>query len=228
MGTLGRFRDEFLHHHVQHGAGGEGKQGYAPFYQWGRKDAFIPGTGTGNTNHTVYDIENGTVTGFTYTASTEATIGDNIKNPTTHYYNNSTKGPCNTTYYNMWDAQNTATDNVTTATKKTVYDPCPPGFCVPTGNLYKYANSQSSSTTWDGTNNGRTWSGIFFPASGCRNRNSGALSGVGSNGLYWSASPYNSSSGRYLYFYSGYWIWDSSNRATGFPVRPVAEESSVN
>ena len=121
-------------------AGGEGKQGYAPFYQWGRKDAFIPGTGTGNTNHTVYDIENGTVTGFTYTASTEATIGDNIKNPTTHYYNNSTKGPCNTTYYNMWDAQNTATDNVTTATKKTVYDPCPPGFCVPTGNLYKYAN----------------------------------------------------------------------------------------
>ena len=91
------------------------------------------------------------------TASTTATIVDNIKNPTTHYYNSGNYGPCNTTYYNMWDAQQTSTgDNISTATVKTVYDPCPPGFCVPTGNLYKYANGQSGSTTWDGTNKGRT------------------------------------------------------------------------
>ena len=158
------------------------------------------------------------------TASTTATIVDNIKNPTTHYYNSGNYGPCNTTYYNMWDAQNTATDNVKTATVKTVYDPCPPGFCVPTGNLYKYAGDQSSSASWDGTNKGRTWSGIFFPASGYRGYGSGALGGVGSYGCYWSASPSSSSYGRYLRFTSGNWYWDSSSRANGYPVRAVAEE----
>ena len=110
-------------------------QGYCPYYQWGRKDAFIPSAGNGSkSNHTVYDIENGTVTGITY-ENTTATIADNIKNPTTYYYKYRNNGSyCN----NMWDAQNTGEDN-TSATKKTVYDPSPAGFCVPTGNLYNYA-----------------------------------------------------------------------------------------
>ena len=220
--------------------GGDGKQGYNTYYQWGRKDAFIPSDGvtfgSPYADHTVYDIENGTVTGITFTsstdASTDATIADNIKNPTTHYYNSSTDGPCNTQYYNMWDAQNTAEDNVTTATVKTVYDPCPPGFCIPTGNLYYYMSGNSggsnSSGTWDDTNKGRLWTdntpNLFFPASGCRNFSSGSLNYVGSYGSYWSASPYGSSYGRALYFFSSYWYWDYSNRANGFPVRPVAEE----
>ncbi len=62
-------------------------QGTNTFYQWGRKDPF-PGTGE-----------------VTPTESTTATIADNIKNPTTHYYNSSTYGPCNTTYYNMGCAE---------------------------------------------------------------------------------------------------------------------------
>ena len=177
-----------------------------------------------NTDHTVYDISGSEVTGFAYEASTEATIADNIKNPTTFYFNSSIFGPCNTTYYNMWDAQNTTTDNVATATKKTVYDPCPPGFCVPTSNLYSYANTQKSSITWDGTNMGRTWSGVFFPASGYRKRDSGALTYVGSNGYYWSTSPYNSNGGRWINFRSSPLSWYNSSRAFGFPVRPVAEE----
>ena len=219
--------------------GGEGKQGYNTFYQWGRKDAFIPGTGTANTNHTVYDISGTAVTGITYTASTEATIADNIKNPTTHYYNSSNNGPCNTTYYNMWDAQNTVNGNVTSATKKTVYDPSPAGFCVPTGNLFYFMGNGSSSrpmtTSWDYTNKGATWDNsvvassisgeaLWFPASGYRYYSSGTLSTVGGYGYYWSASPYGTDSGRNLYFGSGYWSWGSSVRAYGFPVRPVAEE----
>ena len=218
--------------------GGEGKQGYNTYYQWGRKDAFIPSTGSGSTNHTVYGINGETVTGLIYMASTTATIADNIKNPTTHYYNSSTtNGPCNTTYYNMWDAQQTGTDNITTATKKTVYDPCPAGFCVPTGNLYYFmSNGDSRSmTTWDDTNKGATWdnsvfassitgTALFFPASGIRSNNSGALKFVGSYGYYWSASPRSSSNGRYLYFTSSGWNWSGGNRAFGSPVRAVAEE----
>ena len=217
--------------------GGDGKQGYAPFYQWGRKDPF-KGTGA-PADLTVYDIDGTAIAGMTYTASNDATIADNIKNPTTHYYNSSTGGPCNTTYYNIWDAQQTGTGNITTATKKTVYDPCPAGFCVPTGNLYyfmgKDGSSDRSMTTWDTPNKGATWdnsvvsnsitgNALFFPASGYRSSSSsGALNSVGSYGYCWSASP-TSNYGHNLFFDSSKWVWDNGNRANGFPVRAVAEE----
>ena len=227
--------------------GGSGKQGYCPYYQWGRKDPFIPcnGTTNGNTNKTIYNISGANITpasitasstGIQYESSTSATLATNIQNPIKHYYNSSNYGPCNTTYYNMWDAQNTATNNVTSATKKTIYDPCPPGFCVPTGNLWYYfggnanptsSNSRSDSN-WDSTNKGKTWTlngaSIYFPAAGYRNFSSGALSIVGSCGYYWSATPYSPVYGRYLYFDSSYWYWNSNFRASGVSVRPVAEE----
>ena len=220
---------------------GDGKQGYNTYYQWGRKDAFIPGTWNANTNHTVYNISNTEVTGLTYTssttASTDATIADNIKNPTTHY-KNSTYGPCNTTYYNMWDAQQTGTGNIAMATKKTVYDPCPAGFCVPTNNLFNFMSNNGSSrtmTTWDDANKGATWdnsvvsnsitgNALFFPASGFRSNSGGSLNEVGGYGFYWSASPDGDKYGHNLYFFSSYWSWYGNSRAYGFPVRAVAEE----
>lgn len=217
--------------------GGEGKQGYCPYYQWGRKDPFIPcnGTPNGNTNKTVYNISGATVTGIT-NSQTSVAIADNIKNPTTFYYDSSSKGSVTTTYYNMWDAQNTATNNVTSATKKTIYDPCPPGFCVPTGNLWYYfcgnANPTSSNSrrdsNWDSTNKGKTWTlngaSIYFPAAGYRNYSSGSLGDVGSDGYHWSATPSGANYGRYLDVYSGGWVWYFTYRATGYSVRPVAEE----
>ena len=206
------------------------KGGNSPFYQWGRKDAFPPSNGSGNTDKSVYVGSGVDSKGWYYEQNNSATIGTNIQYPWKHYYNNSTYGPVSTTYYNMWDAQNGSTDNVKTATKKTIYDPCPPGFCVPTGNLYYFmgnAGSRSDSN-WDSTNKGKTWTlngaSIYFPAAGCRLYSSGALSYVGSTGYYWSATPYSTYFGRYLNFYSSYWFWDYYNRAYGFSVRPVAEE----
>ena len=210
------------------------KDGNGPYYQWGRKDPFVPSvnvSGASNTNKTVYVGSGVPAAGYVYEASTSATIGTNIQNPWKHYYNSSTYGPVSTTYYNMWDAQNTTTGNVMTATKKTIYDPCPPGFCVPTGNLYYYMGNAGnrSDSNWDSSNKGKTWTSntpnIYFPASGYRDFGSGSLSNVGSYGYYWSASPYSSNYGHYLYFYSRYWYWfNSFYRANGFPVRPVAEE----
>ena len=216
--------------------GGGGKQGYCPYYQWGRKDPFIPAAAyNSTTNHTVYNISNSSVTGITY-SGTGVTIADNIKNPTTYYYYSSNYGPVTTTYYNMWDAQNTATNNVTSATKKTIYDPCPPGFCVPTGNLWYYfggnANPTSSKSrsdsNWDSTNKGKTWTlngaSIYFPAAGYRGSSSGSLSNVGSYGSYWSVTPYSTYNGRYLLVYSSNWSWYSAGLANGYSVRPVVEE----
>ena len=211
------------------------KDGNSPYYQWGRKDPFVPSvnvSGAAQTDKTVY-VGNGVdAAGYKYTASTTSTIGTNIQNPWVHYYNSSTYGPVSTTYYNMWDAKNSSTGNITTATKKTIYDPCPPGFCVPTSNLYYYmsgnAGSSSSAGSWDSTNKGRLWTSntpnVFFPASGLRYCGSGALSNVGSDGYYWSASPGSSNYGHNLSLNSSSWYWNGINRAYGFPVRAVAEE----
>lgn len=212
--------------------GGDGKQGYCPYYQWGRKDPFIPSTGSENTNHVVYRINNDSMDGITYYASSTTTIADNIKNPKVFYYNSSTKGPCNTTYYNMWDAQNTTTGNVITSTQKTVYDPCPPGFCVPTGNLYYYICNGSSRTmsTWDSTNMGAIWnSGItgdelWFPALGCRQNTSGSIAAVNTGGYYWSATPGSTNYGGRIKFDQSSFAWGNNGRAGGFSIRPVVEE----
>ena len=84
----------------------------------------------------------------------------------------------------------------------------------------------------------RVWQAVFFseprlsysqettplPAAGYRNNSSGSLSNVGSNGYYWSATPNNDLiKGRYFLFRSGSWGLGSSSRATGNPVRAVAE-----
>ena len=68
---------------------------------------------------------------------------------------------------------------------------------------------------------------IFFPASGYRYNSSGTLYSVGSNGYYWSASPYSDYYGRTLYFDSSNWYWNYYYRANGFPVRAVAEEFAI-
>lgn len=190
--------------------------GYQTYYQWGRKDPFI-----GKGNVTYVSDDNSTVT-----------IADNIKKPTTFYRVGATDKPSNAEYYNLWDAQQTSNGgNIATATKKTVYDPSPAGFCVATGNLYYYIRYGSGvSFTWDATNKGRNMTltsvnaNVFFPASGYRARGSGLIDNVGSYGYYWSASACYGYSGRYLYFTTNNRDWHNSYRANGFSVRAVAEE----
>ena len=208
-------------------------QGYNTYYQWGRKDPEIPHDGSNNstTDHTVWS---GTTVSRIY-SGTSVPIATTIKNPLTHYYNSSTYGPYSSTQYNLWDATNTGTTgNVSTKTIKTIYDPCPPGFCVPTGNLFYYMSGNSGSSSaagsWSSTsqNQGRTWTSnspnLFFPASGYRGYSSGALYGVGSGGYCWSASPSSTFNARYVYLYSSFWRWNLSTRASAFSVRAVREE----
>ena len=205
------------------------KGGYNTYYQWGRKDPEIPAANmTSTTDHAAYNISGSSVSKV-YSASS-VTIGTTIQNPLTHYYNSSNYGPYSTAQYNLWDATKASTGVGTNATVKTIYDPCPPGFCVPTANLYSYFASNSGSATWDGTSGqaGRTWTkdtpNLFFPASGYRNSSSTGLYSVGSDGRYWSASPSGTDHGFILNFSSSYCGCSGGTRACGFPVRAVAEE----
>ena len=222
----------------------ESKQGYNTYYQWGRKDPEIPAAAyNSTTNHAAYNISGSSVSltlkAFTSTGTSAdyGSIANGIKNPLYHYYNNISGnsgryGPFQTWQYNLWDANNTTTGQIKTKTVKTIYDPCPAGFCIPTSDLwYKMSGNSggsSSSGTWDDTNKGRLWTdntpNVYFPASGYRSYSSGTLGRVGSNGYYWSASPNSSNYGHYLYFYSSNCYWYSNYRAYGFPVPAVAEE----
>ena len=62
------------------------KGGNSPFYQWGRKDPFVPSNGTANTDKTVYVGSGVDSKGWQLVNSGTPTIADNIKNPWKHYY----------------------------------------------------------------------------------------------------------------------------------------------
>ncbi len=136
--------------------------GNSPYYQWGRKDPFIPpraiagvdpSTPAGHYNKIWYDADGNpnTHVDFKLWENVNPTIGWAIQNPGWLILNkrggDGAHGNWNTTpYVNMWN--NTQNINYTdvyashtrdftsiTTQKKTVYDPCPAGYVVPTGGV---------------------------------------------------------------------------------------------
>ncbi len=65
---------------------------------------------------------------------------------------------------------------------------------------------------------------FYTPAAGYRNRESGALTNVGSNGYYWSSSSYaagNINAGNLNFNSGNVYPLNNNNRANGFSVRCV-------
>ncbi len=111
-------------------------------------------------------------------------------------------------------------------------DPSPAGYRVPTyAEIQTLLNTAKVTSTWTTQNSvyGRkftdiaTGNSIFLPASGRRGSYDGTLDLVGSNGYYWSSTAYGAYDAYYLDFLSSGAGWYTSNRASGFTVRPVAE-----
>ena len=214
---------------------GNVKKGATTLYQFGRKDAF-PG---------VDASELAANSHFTQSAGDNMSIMNGIQHPDNFYTWGSSwysTPPTGYSYYNLWSAENTATGFNDNSVVKTVYDPCPVGFKMPASNAFTgfTANGQNGGTmNVDGTSDWQTYQNNFghnfwtsssktatinFPASGYRTSDDGSLGGVGSNGCYWSAVPYDTGSGCYLYFSSGYVIPLNYNiRTFGFAARPVSE-----
>ena len=210
------------------------KTGYNPYYQWGRKDPFIPSDGNIAVNKTVYDVSGNVISGLpVVVSSATTTIGDGIQHPTTHYYCNSSVGYAKDMPYNLWDANTGTAGNISSPTVKTIYDPCPPGFCIPTSNLFSYIGNGGSRrmTTWNEDTPGAIWNigttgdDLLLPALGKRNISSGMLSFLASQAQVnlWSATRYSKTYGYYLNATPQWFYYHSEGLASGLSVRPVAE-----
>ena len=165
-----------------------GKRGYAPYYQWGRKDPFVPAIANyenSTTDRTVY-VGSGIPSKGYEVSSTTMTFQNNIKYPWRLYTNG-----LSDTYNNLWDGE-TVTYDVTGMPLKTVYDPCPDGFHIPRAGTYQaieddiYKNSNGS---WNDTNKVFEYNMNYFPALGFRSESTNNnLNGISTDLNYWSAN----------------------------------------
>ena len=172
------------------------------FYQWGRKDPFIPSDGSAN-NKIWYDQNNNpniSSPDVRYYESKETWYMDCISYPNVMYTLK------NKELYrkNLWDNMYQK-DLTYYSVLKTIYDPCPVGFTIPglsafqsltkTGNA-EYANTGNINGIWDGNLN--AWkmnlnedaiNFLYLYAFGYRKNTDGNLSDVGKMGFYWLSDP---------------------------------------
>jgi uncharacterized protein (TIGR02145 family) len=111
-----------------------------------------------------------------------------------------------------------------TAPIKTVNDPCPQGWRVPTHAEQMTLIAQK--LNWDPDKKGRYFGSaeekIFLPATGYRRCDDGEVYDTGTNGYYWSSTVIGIYA-HYLLFISGGVNVNNYNRADGYSVRCVAE-----
>lgn len=207
------------------------------YYEWGRKDPLRPSDGSSG-NKTWYD-KNGTPSTnspATENFSTGVTCIKNyiLKPDVMHnqYYGDNT-------YANLWSAANTVYTANDNPVVKTVYDPSPVGFKLPPSNVFTGFTTTGGNTnnpseingTWDSSLKGWNFytdssksKTIFFSASGYRDYSNGGANNVGSEGMCWSAIPYNRKFGYDQNFgLSKVRPLNYNNRAYGIGVRSSQE-----
>ena len=199
---------------------------YNWFYQWGRPTPMLPPKDyNSTTNATNYGVKS-----FAASSAKADTYGDGIQNPQMFY--NGSSSPYNwfgsTSYYNLWDANCISTGNSDNTVIKTVYDPCPIGFKMPNGNTFTYFSKTNVvgafDNGWHFKRNAEDTTGIFFPASGCRQEQGGMLANAGEYGFVLLSSS-ESQNGVYML---NLYLRDVNphnyyRRARGYSVRPVQE-----
>ena len=165
-------------------------------YQWGRKDPFL-----GSSSISSNTVVKSTISwpSSVSTSSSRGTVSYVVANPTTFV------SGVSSSYYDWHYSSRNNTLWTTSDKTKSIYDPCPVGWRVPDGGdngVWSKALGSSSSFTqsslYNSSNEGMNFSGkfgnastIWYPASGYRLNDDGALDSVGSGGYYWSASPFD-------------------------------------
>ena len=190
-------------------------EAFGLLYQWGRKDPFMGScAASGNTP--------AASTGCWRVPIGIGDLNSAVLNPMTFTTNSSSVA-------SAW---------FTSEYKKGLYDPCPVGYRVPYGGTDGFwtttlaETTWSNATKWDWTNCGRHWTladgetTAWYPAVGYRDYDSGALSHVGSNGCYWSASPspgYGNRAYNLFFFNGNFYPAEHNCCSGGYSVRCVKE-----
>ena len=215
-----------------------------PYYQWGRKDPFLPSNGYQNMVGTLIKNENKRWFGpdglHTTNNPTVQNLGTSnrciqqyILQPEVMHSSNS----ADNTYYNLWDITHNGT---TGKSVKSIYDPCPAGFKVPDADAFTgFTNrldterplpSPEAKGSWNEKDYGWNFTPnnsqmIFFPALGWRDPQSGGLSQDWDSGNFWTSAPKSTGSAYYLYLKKtevGPKLSKDRSRALG--IRPVKDE----
>ena len=229
----------------------------SPYYQWGRKDPMLPSSKDDvYCNKVWYDKSGVKQSSFFPTAKwasngtpneANTEIANTIKNPQTF----NTSYSMDNLYYNLWDTNCNEicgyyiSDFRFLPATKSVYDPCPPGFCLsPNGAITGFTISGDDSnnpsefnvsgsfdkgwhfrTVLKGEPDHAINPTIFFPASGFRNYDrDGLVEYIGYEGRYWSSVLLDIYGGSLFFFYeSQVYPAGIGIRAFGHSVRPVKE-----
>lgn len=188
-------------------------------YQWGRKDPFMGSSSISSDTPKKTTIK---WPNYVLTDETTGTIEYAISHPTIFIsrpgndwlYQNS-----DSTAYSRWTA------------KKTIYDPCPPGWRVPSHSFW--VNSNISMQDFDNVNKGKVVSGgcdasAWFPVSGnleWENR----LVNTGAWGHYWTCDKFSSYDSRAMRLYNNNYVNDDSNDSyRGHSIRCQKDEEYSN
>lgn len=212
------------------------------YYQWGRKDPFLPATGTSSSwssappalyNYTIYNHPGASaLTNNSYEKYYPSTLYS-------AYLQWSVRYPA--TFIPAWGGSTATVAAAYTSTggmsswggeayePKSVYDPCPRGWRVPSGRKTSSAytspwSTWSTSSYFSGTINfSLSWGGANYPFVGLRENSSCIPGGLPNFGYYWSASA-NAGNANAL-FMSIDSSLNSANyvRGNALPVRCVQE-----
>ncbi len=193
------------------------------YYQWGRKDPFLPSAG-------YYTVYNRVCTSRHYTIVSgqaglnNSNLSGNVSNWIRQPYVFDNYTSSTRWRYDLWNANIPDSNEgrtydavhalMNTAVRKTIYDPCPAGFCVPLGrtftgftsNGYNYGVVDSGKIyglpmtrgngshgyywrdgfnfSYDGTNNSANYT-LNFQNLGARSGADGSITGLNESGYYW-------------------------------------------
>lgn len=118
--------------------------GFGMYYQFGRKDPFpysaykVNGSTTKSTpadGRKIYNI-NGTQTYWNFKpVSTGVSIKESVQNPAVFYGHTTTQTGdwCNQSTTNLWNHPKSIAEG-----QKSVFDPCPPGWCLPVFDAFEF------------------------------------------------------------------------------------------
>jgi len=140
---------------VQHISTNINYTGTAPTYQWGRKDPFVRSAGYTTNNSPIYSPAGYTVVSANNKIPHDFILPRNASLGITHPYKgygsqgggwiNNGDEYDESAPYNLWNINQDARyqDKIVS---KTVYDPCPPGYCLPHERGYSYFTTTGEMT----------------------------------------------------------------------------------